>query len=246
MPADYSNLERIPNHIAFIPDGNRRWAREKGLPLIKGHEKGIDNIGEIVKFAKEVGVKELTFWGFSTENRNRTKEEVDGLMHLFETKLMELMREAQENKEEAKSAGVVIKFYGDLDSLPPKLVNYISDIHNKVRNLRDPKLKVNLLLNYGGRPELLEAFKRVAEDYKRGVIQEINDEAIRKRLWTGEVSPPDVIVRTSGEMRLSGFLPYQSGYSELVFLDKYWPDFNKDDFIFVLREYQKRERRFGK
>ncbi len=246
MQADYSReFKRIPNHIAFIPDGNRRWAREQNLPVIKGHEVGIENIRKIVEWVKEYGIKEVTFWGFSTENRSRSKEEVEGLMKLFETKLMEIMNEAQRKKDEV-DVKVVVRFYGDLNSLPGKLLDYINKIHEKTRGIHEYDLKVNILLNYGGIPEIVSAFRAVAEDYKKGKIDRIEEDTIKKYLWTGEVSPPDVIVRTSGEMRLSGFLPIQSAYSELIFLKKYWPEFNKEDLLEVLHEYEKRERRFGK
>ncbi|MEM3364027.1 MAG: polyprenyl diphosphate synthase [Candidatus Micrarchaeia archaeon] len=238
---------KTPDHIAFIPDGNRRWAKQRGLDVIKGHEAGIELIGEVLKWCKEHNIHTATFWGFSTENKNRTNEEVEGLMRLFETKLMEILQRAQKEKEagnESKYPKVSIKFYGMIDDLPQRLQEYIKRAEKE--SSKNGEYRVNFLLNYGGKPEIIDCIHKVAEDYKKGIITEINEEEIMKRLWTGDLQPPDLIIRTSGEYRLSGLLPLQSAYSELFFVDKYWPDFSKEDFEKILKEYSKRERRFGK
>ncbi len=238
-------LERVPTHIAIIPDGNRRWARERGLNVLVGHEKGIDNIGEVLKWCKEYGIRNITMWGFSTENRGRSREEVEGLMRLFETKLVEVLQKAEKEKEREKDYPKVrIRFLGDIDSLPKNMQHYIKQVEERTRD--NDEYFVNFLLNYGGNAEMLECIKRVANDYKEGKIKEINEEEVRMRLWTGGLTPPDIIIRTSGEHRLSGLLPFQSGYSELFFVRKYWPEFSKDDFVNVLNEYARRERRFGR
>lgn len=240
-------IARVPNHIAFIPDGNRRWAKQRGLDVLKGHEAGIELIGEVLKWCKEHNIRTATFWGFSTENRGRTEEEVRGLMQLFETKLIDIMQRAQKERDagnESKYPKVRVRFYGMIEGLPERLQECIRKVEEQ--SAQDGEYTVNFLLNYGGKPELIDCIKKVAEDYKSGKIREINEEEIMRRMWTGNISPPDIIVRTSGEYRLSGLLPIQSAYSELFFTGKYWPDFTKEDFEAILNDYANRERRFGK
>jgi undecaprenyl diphosphate synthase len=238
---------RVPNHVAFIPDGNRRWAKQKGFDVLKGHEAGIELIGEVLKWCKEKGIHNATFWGFSTENRGRTEDEVRGLMRLFETKLIDILQRANKEKSagtDSKYPKVRVKFYGKIDGLPKQLQDYIHRAEQQ--SAENEEYTVNFLLNYGGKLELVDCMRKVAEDYKSGKISEVNEEEIMKHLWTGEISPPDLIVRTSGEYRLSGLLPIQSAYSELFFIDKYWPDFTKEDFGAILSDYANRQRRFGK
>ncbi|MEM0438326.1 MAG: polyprenyl diphosphate synthase [Candidatus Micrarchaeia archaeon] len=236
---------RTPTHILIIPDGNRRWARERGLDVLKGHEKGIENIGEVLKWCKEFEIKYVTLWGFSSENRSRSEEEVRGLMQLFESKLFEILDRAEKEKgKEGEYPKVRIKFYGNIAGMPFKIQQYIRQLEERTRN--NNEYFVSFLLNYGGAEELAECIRSIAEDYKKGIIHEITYDEIKRRLWTGELPPPDVIIRTSGEYRLSGVMPVQSGYSELFFVKKYWPDFSKEDFVEVLNEYSRRERRFGR
>ena len=245
-PAEDAQV-RVPAHIAFIPDGNRRWAKQRGLDVLKGHEAGIELIGEVLKWCKEKEIHTVTFWGFSTENRSRTEEEVRGLMRLFETKLADILHKAQEEKNagnESKYPKVRVRFYGRIEELPERLQEYIRKVEKE--SAKNDEYRVNFLLNYGGKVELFECIKKVAEDYRNGKINEINEKEILERLWTGDITPPDIIVRTSGEYRLSGLLPLQSTYSELFFVNKYWPDFSKEDFEAVLKEYASRERRFGR
>ncbi|MGB9635167.1 MAG: polyprenyl diphosphate synthase [Candidatus Micrarchaeia archaeon] len=241
----HSSNEKIPYHIAIIPDGNRRWARKHGVDILKGHEKGIEKIGDLLKWCKEKDIRMVTMWGFSTENRNRTQQEVEGLMQLFEKNLIEVLNRAEKEKgNEDKYPKVRVRFYGDIEDLPEKLVRYIREVERRTE--KNDEYFVNFLLNYGGVPEIVDCFRKVLLDFKSGKIMEINEEEIKKRLWTGEIPPPDLIIRTSGEMRLSGFMPLQSGYSELFFVDKYWPDFSREDFDKVITEYSLRERRFGR
>ncbi len=238
-------IEYLPNHIAIIPDGNRRWARERGLYVLKGHEKGIDKIGEVLKWCKEFKIKYVTMWGFSTENQNRSKEEVKGLIKLFETKLTEIINDAKaKRKDESNHPKVRIRFYGDIDKLSYTLKKYIEKIENQTKN--NDEFFVNFLLNYGGRQELVKCVAKAAEDYKKGKLKNIDENAIRKYFTTGDLPDADIVIRTSGEYRLSGLMPLQSGYSELFFVKKYWPDFSKEDFVNILKEYSRRERRFGR
>jgi undecaprenyl diphosphate synthase len=233
-------------HIAIIPDGNRRWARRKKLNSIEGHKVGIDKIEEVAKWAYENKVKHISFWGFSTDNNKRSKEEVEELMKLFEIKFEDLKKRVENmvKKKNEKIPNIRLKFYGDIEKMPEKLIKKIKEIENKTKNNKE--VFVNILLNYGGKDEVFSCMKKLAEDYKEGKISEINEEEIMKRLWTGELPNPDIIIRTSGEARLSGLLPLQSGYSELFFVYKLWPEFNKEDFENIIEDYKNRDRRFGK
>jgi tritrans,polycis-undecaprenyl-diphosphate synthase [geranylgeranyl-diphosphate specific] len=233
-------------HIAIIPDGNRRWAKSKDMKTIEGHKVGIDKIEEVAKWAHEHKIKHITFWGFSTDNNKRTREEVEELMKLFEFKFEDLKKRVEnmlKNKEE-KIPQIRLKFYGDIKSLPSNLIKKIEEIENKTKDYQE--VYVNILLNYGGKDELFECIKNVAEDYKKGKITEINENEIMKRLWTGELPYPEIIIRTSGEARLSGLFPLQSGYSELFFVYKMWPEFSKKDFENIIDDFNNRDRRFGK
>jgi len=229
-------------HIAIIPDGNRRWARKLGKNTIEGHEVGIDKIEEVSKWAHEHKIKHITFWGFSTDNNKRGKEEVEELMKLFDIKFSMLLKKLlQADKSIPK---IRVKFYGDIKNLPASLISKINEVESYTKN--NNEVFVNILLNYGGKDEIFECIKKVAEDYKNGKIKEINEEEIMKRLWTGELPYPEIIIRTSGEARLSGLLPIQSGYSELFFVYKMWPEFTKEDFETIIEDFNNRNRRFGK
>jgi len=234
------------SHIAIIPDGNRRWARSKHLETIEGHKIGIDKIEEVARWAHEHKIKHITFWGFSTDNNKRSKEEVEELMKLFEFKFEDLKKRVQNmlNDERDKLPKIRVKFYGNVQNLPENLIKKIRDVEDNTKN--NNEVYVNILLNYGGKDELFDCIKNVAEDYKNGKIKEINEEEIMKRLWTGELPYPEIIIRTSGEARLSGLLPLQSGYSELFFVYKLWPEFSKEDFDNIIDDFNNRERRFGK
>lgn len=241
-----NTLDKKITHVAIIPDGNRRWARSKGKDTIDGHNVGIDKIEEVAKWAHEHKIKHITFWGFSTDNNKRSKEEVEELMKLFEIKFEDLKKRVQNmlKDEKDKLPKIRVKFYGNIKSLPSNLIKKIKEVEENTKN--NEEVYVNILLNYGGKDEFMECVKDVAEDYKKGKISEINENEIMKRLWTGDLPNPDIIIRTSGEARLSGLLPLQSGYSELFFVYKLWPEFSKEDFENILDDFNNRNRRFGK
>lgn len=233
-------------HIAIIPDGNRRWAKNIGKETIEGHKVGIEKIEEVAKWAHEHKIKHISFWGFSTDNNKRSKEEVEELMKLFEFKFDDLRKRVENmlKDEKDKLPKIRIKFYGNIKQLPSNLINKIKEVEEKTKN--NNEVFVNVLLNYGGKDEIFDCVMKVAEDYKNGKIKEINETEIMKRLWTGELPYPDIIIRTSGETRLSGLLPLQSGYSELFFINRMWPEFSKEDFETIIEEFNNRSRRFGK
>jgi len=223
---------RVPNHVAIIMDGNGRWARRKGLPRVEGHRKGAEVVENVVRWSAEFGIKYLTLYTFSTENWRRPKEEVEFLFSLLveklETKAPELIKE-----------NVRLRFMGRLEDLPEKLKNKCRETEEMTKS--NDGLNLIIALNYGGRAEIVDAVERIL---KEGVT-EVNEEGFRKYLYLPDVPDPDLIIRTSGEMRLSNFLLWQSAYSELYFTEKLWPDFTKDDFTKALEDYSKRERRFG-
>jgi len=223
---------RVPNHVAIIMDGNGRWARRKGLPRVEGHRKGAEVVENVVRWSAEFGIKYLTLYTFSTENWKRPKEEVEFLFSLLveklETKALELIKE-----------NVRLRFMGRLEDLPEKLKNKCREAEEMTKS--NDGLNLIIALNYGGRAEIVDAVERIL----REGITEVNEEGFRKYLYLPDVPDPDLIIRTSGEMRLSNFLLWQSAYSELYFTEKLWPDFTKDDFIKALEDYSKRERRFG-
>lgn len=229
-------VDEVPRHIALIPDGNRRWARKHGKPLLEGHAAGIDNLGNLLKWCREFKVKELTAWGFSTENFDRSPSEVHGLMKLFEQKLRE-----SEGKNEVHKYQVRVRVLGDLSRFPESVRKMIRGLEE--RTAKYDKYHLNLLLGYGGRQELIAAVKEAVEKNMR----DINGQSFRKLLWTsGLESDPDLIIRTSGETRMSGFLPWQGAYSEYYFSKKLWPEFKRADFVRALKDYASRKRRFGK
>jgi len=226
----------IPKHIAIIMDGNRRWAKKRGLDADAGHEEGARNLDRIVKHAEELGVKHLTVYTLSTENwRKRTKKEVSGIFNL-------LLRMVKEKKEEYKKNGVKLFVLGNFQAFPKKVVRAIEEMLKIV--LTHERMKVNLALNYGGRDEIVRA---VREIIKEGVpAEKVNEEVIAKHLYTHDQPDPDLIIRTGGEIRLSNFLLWQMSYSELYFTDTLWPDFGPEELDRAILEYQKRQRRFGK
>jgi len=228
--------DAVPKHVALIPDGNRRWARKRGKPLLEGHATGIDNLGNLLKWCREFGIKELTAWGFSTENFDRSPGEVQGLMKLFERKLME-----SEGKNEVHRYKIRLRVLGDLGKFPEGVRKRIRELEERTANY--DRYHLNLLLGYGGRPELIDAVNRAIA----GGMRRVDGKAFRKLLWSASLeSDPDLVIRTSGETRTSGFLPWQSAYSEYYFSGKLWPDFKRADFVRALKDYARRKRRFGK
>lgn len=231
--------ERGPKHIGIILDGNRRWAKARGLKPTEGHKAGAEAVKNIVKYAYDCGLKYLTVYAFSTENWKRDKAEVALLMKLLDKFATELL-ESDEKRE------VKIKVYGDISALDKKLQEKILKLEEKTK--KNEKMVFGICLNYGGRNEIVKAVKEIANELKNGVIteDEIDDKMISKHLYTKDIPDPDFIIRTSNEYRLSNFLTWQSTYSELYFpKDVMWPDFSQNEFDKVIEEYIKRNRRFG-
>lgn len=229
------NKTEIPQHIAIVPDGNRRWAKSKGLPTLLGHKKGFDRTFEIITHAQELGVKVVTFYAFSTENWNRARKEVDYLMNLFvmffDKKMAEMNR-----------LGIQIRHLGDLERLSQNCSDRIKAGVELTKN--NAGLVVQLAINYGGHDELKRAVQKiVAKKYKP---ENIDESVIRDNLDTAGIVDPDLMIRTSGEERLSNFLLWQSAYSELYFPTMTWPDFTKTELDHAIEEYNHRNRRHGK
>ena len=230
--------ENLPKHIAIIMDGNRRWAREKGMPVSFGHKEGAKTLEKIVRYANKIGIKYITVYAFSTENWKRTTEEVSTLMKLFQSYL-------DDYSKRADSENIRVKIIGSRDGLSEKMKDSIEKCMERTQN--NTGITFNIALNYGGRDELVRAVKSIAEQVKENQINidEITEETISNNLYTKEQPEPDLLIRTSGELRLSNFLPWQLVYSEFLFLDKYWPDFSEKDLDEAIEVYQKRNRKFG-
>ncbi len=230
--------ENMPKHIAIIMDGNRRWAKEQGLDYRKGHQAGADTIEKIVTYANEIGLNYLTVYAFSTENWKRTEEEVGALMLLFNKFLDKYIKIAD-------TKNVKIKFIGDRTALSKSLADKMAKAEERTKN--NSGLLFSVGLNYGGRDEIIHAVKNISEDVKNGKIksEDITTDLFSNYLYTAGMPDPDLVIRTSGEMRTSNFLPWQIVYSEFLFLDKYWPDFSEEDLDNAIEAYQKRNRKFG-
>ena len=230
--------ENMPKHIAIIMDGNRRWAKEQGLDYRKGHQAGADTIEKIVTYANEIGLKYLTVYAFSTENWKRTEEEVGALMLLFNKFLDKYIKIAD-------TKNVKIKFIGDRTALSKSLADKMAKAEERTKN--NSGLLFSVGLNYGGRDEIIHAVKNISEDVKNGKIksEDITTDLFSNYLYTAGMPDPDLVIRTSGEMRTSNFLPWQIVYSEFLFLDKYWPDFSEEDLDNAIEAYKKRNKKFG-
>lgn len=228
----------IPKHIAIIMDGNRRWAKEKGIDYRLGHKEGAKTLEKIVRYAKKVGIKYITVYAFSTENWKRSKEEVGALMLLLKNYL-------DDYGKRADTENIKIKILGNMDALSDGLQKSIQKAVERTKG--NDGITFSVALNYGGRDEIVNAIKNISEDVKNGKLskEEINEELVSNYLYTAGIPDPDLIIRTSGELRTSNFLPWQIVYSEFLFLDKYWPDFSEEDIDMAILEYQKRNRKFG-
>ena len=233
------NKDKIPNHIAIIMDGNGRWAKKQGEDRIFGHHEGVNSVREIVEAAAEIGVKYLTLYAFSTENWNRPKEEVDALMELLVATIS--METPQLNKN-----GVKLEAIGNLKSLPTDCLNELQESINITKN--NTRLTLILALSYSSKWEITNGVKEIASKVAEGKLkaEEITEEIISASLCTTKYPDPELMIRTSGEHRISNFLLWQLAYAEFYFTDKLWPDFRKDDFFEAINSYQSRERRFGK
>jgi undecaprenyl diphosphate synthase len=228
----------IPQHIAIIMDGNGRWAEKKGLNRIDGHKKGIESAREIVKECRRIGVKILTLYTFSLENWRRPKNEVDALMELLKEYLMIELNELVENN-------IRLNAIGSLEFLPSGVVEVLEKVIKETE--KNDGMILNLALSYGGRKEIIEAIKKLFNDYERGLINvsDITEKEFSRYLFTKNLPDPDLLIRTSGEYRISNFLLWQMAYSEIYFTETLWPDFAKEELIKAIIEYQARERRFG-
>ncbi len=233
------NMENKPKHIAIIMDGNRRWAKEKKLPIKLGHKKGAETLEKTIRYANKLGIEYVTVYAFSTENWKRSEEEVSALMQLLESYLADYSKRAD-------TENIRIKVIGDMNALSESLRESIKKAIDRTKNNTGTTFIV--ALNYGGRQEIIHAVKSIAKQVKENKleIENITEETIQNNLYTVGIPDPDIIVRTSGEIRSSGFLTWQSVYSEYLFLEKYWPDFSEKDLDFVIETYQKRNRRVGK
>ena len=230
---------RLPQHVAIIMDGNGRWARARGLPRFRGHTEGMQSVREIVEASVEIGFPNLTLYAFSQENWNRPPAEVNALMKL-------LQRYVAKERDELVRQGVEVRVFGELDQLasgPRKAVDMIQSSTAGGRNLR-----LNLMISYGSRTEIVRAVRRIAEAVKAGKLDpaHIDDAVISNHLYTAGLPDPDLLIRTSGEQRISNFMLWQLAYTELYITQTLWPDFRRPDLIAAIHEYQKRERRFGR
>jgi len=227
--------ENLPKHVAFIMDGNRRWAKSKGLSPLKGHLVGEDRIEPLIDYAIKLGIPYLTFWAFSTENWNRNRKEVQFLLNLFRDNLSKRV-------DKYHQKNVRLNIIGNLLDFPQDIQKRVKEWMEKTKD--NSKITVNVALSYGGRDEIIRAIKRIHDP--QSTIQNLTKEEFEKYLDTAGQPDPDLMIRTGGEMRLSGFLMWQLEYGELYFTDTLWPDFTPEEFAKAIIEYQKRQRRFGK
>jgi len=228
-------LQKIPAHVAIIMDGNGRWALERGLPRLSGHKAGTENLREVIEACVEFGIKYLTIYAFSTENWNRPEEEIQGLMGIFRTMLDRELNNLHKN-------GVQLRHIGRLDGIDKRLQQKVQEAIKLTKG--NQTLILNVAFNYGGRDEILQAVKKIVANGEN--IEDLNDDLFSKYLFTAGSPDPDLIIRTSGEFRISNFLIWQGAYAEWYFTPTYWPDFNKEKLLQALLAYNERDRRYGK
>ena len=230
--------ENMPKHIAIIMDGNRRWARAKGKSASYGHKEGAKTLEKIVRYANKIGLRYITVYAFSTENWKRAEEEVKSLMMLLQNYL-------DDYSKRADTENIRVKILGDISALSEGMQKSINKCMERTKD--NTGVTFNIALNYGGRDELLKAIKQISKDVKEEKIklEDITEELVSNNLYTKGQPDPDLLIRTSGELRLSNFLPWQLVYSEFLFIDKNWPDFSEKDLDDAILEYQKRTRKFG-
>jgi undecaprenyl diphosphate synthase len=225
---------KLPKHIGIIMDGNRRWAKERNLPTIEGHRKGYEKVKAMPEWFYNRGVEVVSIYAFSTENWNRGRDEVNYLMKLAKKAL-------QDGLEEFHEKGYKLFLSGRIEELPGDLPDLCQEAESKTKD--NTKGVLNICLNYGGRAEIIDAVRKMVKNDVK--LEQVHEGMLRKYFYQGDLSDPDIIIRTSGEQRLSGFQLWQSAYSELVFLEKYWPDFEESDVEMVMEVYKQRNRRFG-
>jgi undecaprenyl diphosphate synthase len=226
--------EKVPTHIAIIMDGNGRWASSRGLPRLAGHRAGTENLRAIIEACVEFGIKYLTIYAFSTENWGRPQDEVEGLMNIFDEVFVRELNELHKQ-------GAQLRHVGRLDGVRPSMVEKIKEGIEKTKN--NDRLILNVAFNYGGRDEIVSVIQQLIRDGVKA--EEISEELIEQYLFTTGSPDPDLIIRTSGEMRASNFLLWQAAYSEWIFPDYYWPDFGREELLETIIEYSQRDRRFG-
>ena len=230
--------EYMPKHIAIIMDGNRRWAKSKGKPVSFGHKEGAKTLENIVRYANKIGLEYITVYAFSTENWKRAEDEIKALMMLLQNYLDEYAKRAD-------TENIKVKILGDISALSEGMQKSINKCMERTKD--NTGVTFNIALNYGGRDEILKAIKQIAKEVKEDKlkIEEITEDKVSNSLYTTGEPDPVLLIRTSGELRLSNFLPWQLVYSEFLFIDKNWPDFNEEDLDNAIIEYQKRTRKFG-
>ena len=232
------NVENLPKHIAIIMDGNRRWAKNNGLSTKEGHKAGSKNLENIAKFCNKIGIKYLTVYAFSTENWKRSEAEVSALMFILKANLDAMIRRMD-------TENIRIRVIGEKENIPNDIVPKIEKLVEKTKN--NTGLTLNIAFNYGGRAEIVHATKVIAEKVKNGELslEDITENSISENIYTAGQPDPDLMIRTSREIRTSNFLPWQLTYTEFYFPDKHWPEFSEEDLLEAIKIYQGRNRRFG-
>ena len=232
------NKENMPRHIAIIMDGNRRWARAQGKGASYGHKEGAKTLEKIVRYANKIGLEYITVYAFSTENWKRAEDEVKALMMLLQNYLDDYAKRAD-------TENIRVKILGDITALSEGMKKSILNCMERTKN--NTGVTFNIALNYGGRDEIIKAIKQISKDVKEGKLEiaDINEQTVSDNLYTKDMPDPDLLIRTSGELRLSNFLPWQLVYTEFLFIDKNWPDFTEEDLDKAIIEYEKRTRKFG-
>ncbi len=234
------NGYKIPSHVAVIMDGNGRWAKKRFWNRLKGHAEGEKRVDEIVRFSREIGVRYLTLYAFSSENWSRPRDEVDGLMSL-------LAQSVKKRRDLLLDNNIRLNFIGDLGNVPEKIREAALALSEETSS-QSYEMTLTVALGYGSRDEILKAVKEIALQVKKGYleVEDIDSQVMKKHLYTHDIPDPDLLLRTSGEIRISNYLLWQIAYSELYFTDVLWPDFKKENFVDAIKEYSNRERRFGK